>query len=471
MREALHRSKKMLDPHASAIAAISTPPGKGGVALIRISGEDAVSVAARCFRPRNDRSLYTCPARTAIYGDICDRDGRVLDDGIATLFYAPHSYTGENTVEITCHGGILISRRVLEAVFAAGARPAEAGEFTRRALLSGRMTLTEAEGVGLLLEARSDAQLRLSSPSARTKLAAAIEGLHEELLRLVGNLRVVIDYPEEDLADIGREELLTRLDAWLTEATLLAATYRTGRAVSEGIPTVLCGSPNVGKSSLYNLLANEDLAIVTAHAGTTRDVLETDIALGKVMLRVSDTAGLRDSTDPVEQIGVQRSRSRIKNSELILAVFDGSRHLTEDDRALIASLRDLSATVIICINKSDLPTQIEEEAFSAFPYRIRLSALNGVGRDDLTRLVEQLFTDGNISLGEEAIIASARQNAALTGAISLVRQAAEAGRAGYPEDLLSSDLELALGALSELDGRAVSEEVVSEIFSHFCVGK
>lgn len=453
------------------IAAVSTPPGKGGVALIRISGAEALTVAQKVFYPRSGRALSAYPPRTAVYGDVI-ADGQPLDDAVATLFPAPHSYTGEETVEISCHGGILITRRVLEAVLAAGARPAKAGEFTRRALLSGRMSLSEAEGIGRLLEAESDAQLKLVSPTARTRLSAALFDLHDRLLSLLADLRARIDYPEEDLGELSEEEILAMLQAILSDARRLSATYRTGRAVSEGIPTVLCGTPNVGKSSLYNLLAGEELAIVTDLAGTTRDVLVTDLPLGRVMLRLSDTAGLRDSTDPIEQLGVARSRARMQESELILAVFDGSRPLSEDDRAMICTLRESRATVIACINKCDLPERIErEELTAAFPHVLTLSAARGRGREALTETIDALFTDGGISLGEEAVIASARQNAALTECISLLTSAQELLTVGQPLDLVSSDLELALGALGALTGQSVNEEIIGEIFSRFCVGK
>lgn len=453
------------------IAAVSTPPGKGGVALIRVSGEGAIETVARCFAPRSGKALPSCPSRTAVYGDII-AEGTPIDDALCTLFRAPHSYTGEDTVEICCHGGILITRRVLEAVFAAGAHPAEAGEFTRRALLSGRMSLTEAEGIGRLLEAQSDAQIRLSSPVARTRLSEAVSRLYDRLLTLLGDLRARIDYPEEDLGEMSEEEILAALNELLDGTRKLQSTYRTGRAVSEGIPTVLCGSPNVGKSSLYNLLAGEELAIVTSYAGTTRDVLATDLPLGRVMLRLSDTAGLRESDDPVEQIGVERTRARMEESELILAVFDGSRPLDEGDRALIADLKNAQATCIACINKSDLPRMIEEEELTAvFSYVLHLSAKDGDGQKELSALVEELFTDGSISLGEEAVVASARQNAALTNCADLLAAARDAYASGIPVDLISSDLELALGELGALNGRTVSEEIIGEIFSRFCVGK
>ena len=453
------------------IAAVSTPPGKGGVALIRVSGAGACTAIEKIFRPRAGKPLSAFAPRTAVYGDVF-ADGAPLDDAIVTVFPSPHSYTGEETVEICCHGGILITRRVLDAVLSVGVRLAEAGEFTRRALLSGRLSLAEAEGIGRLLDAESDAQLRLSSPTSRTKLTEALGGLHDRLLHLLGDLRARIDYPEEDLGEMSEGEIAEALGSLLADTERLIATYRTGRAVNEGIPTVLCGTPNVGKSSLYNLLAGEELATVTAHAGTTRDILATDLPLGRVMLRIADTAGLRESADPVERIGVARSRERIAQSELVLAVFDGARPLNADDRALITELHARGGVTVACINKSDLPEQIErEELEGAFSHILTLSAKNGDGREKLTALVESLFTDGKIALGEDAVIASARQNAALISCHRLLAAARDLLAEGHPVDLVSSDLELALGELGTLTGLSVSEEIISEIFSRFCVGK
>ena len=453
------------------IAAVSTPPGKGGVALIRISGPAALQVVAGCFVCRSGLPVDRLPPRRATYGSVL-LHGEEIDDALLTLFPAPHSYTGEDTAEISCHGGLLITRRVLEAVLLCGARMAEPGEFTRRALLNGRMSLSEAEDIGRLLDAATDAQLRLCAPAARSRLAGEIADMRDILLRLLGSLWANIDYPEEDLAELSDGELLCILSDLIHRMHSLAATYQTGRAIREGIPAVLCGAPNVGKSSLYNLLCGEERAIVTEHAGTTRDVLETDVALGRVLLHLSDTAGLRESADPIERIGIDRAHACLSDAALILAVFDGSRPLQQDDRRLLSALQTSPAEVIACINKSDLPARIEEEEIRAtFPRLVHLSAKDRQGLSALQALVEADFTDGKIAIGQDAVIADARQHAALSRACALTEKAADAFAAGLPADAASSDLELALGALGELDGRAVSEEIVSEIFRHFCVGK
>lgn len=457
--------------HDETIAAISTPPGKGGVALIRVSGKDAVAICGGCVHLRSGGALEELPARRVAYADFLDGE-IAIDDVLVTVFRAPHSFTGEDTVEIACHGGILLTQTILSLLFAAGARQAEAGEFTRRALLSGKLSLSEAEGIGCLLEAKSAAQIRLSAAPARTRLSGKLRELREGMLSLLSSLYAKIDYPDEDLADVTDAELQSALTSLLADCERLLATYRTGRAVNEGIPTVLCGAPNVGKSSLYNLLAGEELAIVTEHAGTTRDVLSTTLPLGRVLLRLSDTAGLRDATDPVEEIGVSRSRERMAGAELLLAVFDGTRVLREEDHALISELQKSGKCVIAIINKSDEKTLIDEGALRAsLPHVVTMSAKTGAGQDALIALVERLFTDGELVLGEDAVIASARQFGALSRVRDALHAALDATAAGMPADLSSSDLERALAAFSELDGRSVSEEIVSEIFRRFCVGK
>ena len=419
---------------------------------------------------RSGKPLSELESRRAAYGDVIF-EGEPIDDAIITIFRAPHSYTGEDTVEISCHGGILLTQTVLASLFAAGAKQAEAGEFTRRALLSGRLSLTEAEAIGSLLEAKSHASIRLSAATSRTRLSQELKSLRESLLDLISSLYAKIDYPEEDLSDMTGEQILSSLSDMIARADALLATYRTGRAVTEGIPTVLCGAPNVGKSALYNALCGEELAIVTEHAGTTRDVLSATVPLGKVMLRLYDTAGLRDTLDPVERIGVDRSRSKMDEAELLLAVFDSSRPLTDEERAFLSHLKGSGKCVVVLQNKTDISHPMPSKEFADFEHVLSISAKTGVGLEALTALIERLFTDEKIRLGEDAVIASARQFAALSEARSALVRAQDAFRMGLYADIASSELELALAAFAELDGRTVSDEIISEIFRRFCVGK
>ncbi len=457
------------------IAAVSTPPGKGGVAVIRISGEGALSVTEKCFRPLSGKPITDYTPRSQIYGHITDREGTRLDDALISYFKAPASYTGEDTVEIYCHGGVLVTRSILELVLSHGARPAERGEFTRRAFLSGKLSLTEAEAIGTLLEARSEAQIKLMAGPARERLAERIAKIRSALVGLLSSAYARIDYPDEDLGDFSDSEMLDSLYNIKEDISALISTYRTGRAISEGISAVIVGKPNVGKSSLYNLLVGEDAAIVTDIAGTTRDVLERTVPLGNTILRLADTAGIREacSLDRVEAIGIERSRKYMSDCELLLSVFDLSRELDSEDEALLRDIDALGCTKIALLNKSDLKRRLDTKKLEGhFDAVLYTSAEDEAGTvASLTEAVGRLFTDGKIISGDEAIVASARQHASLLSALESITTAYESLKMGFMQDAVSSDIERALGAIAELDGKAVSEEVVTDIFSKFCVGK
>ena len=468
------KKTRMMNNFTSVIAAVSTPPGKGGVAIIRISGDGALEVASSVFSPRSKKKLSSYPARMQVRGDIF-YGNELIDDGMATYFKAPASYTGEDTVEIACHGGVLVTSTVLEAIFAAGAVPAAPGEFTQRAFINGKLSLTEAEAIGNLLEAESRDQIKLSSSRSRELLSEKISEIRESLTTLLSSIYARIDYPDEDLGDFSDLESEKMLEETSKKIEKLISTYRTGKAISEGIKTVICGKPNVGKSSIYNLILGRDAAIVTDIEGTTRDVLSEKIPLGRVMLSLSDTAGVRNSTlDPIEKIGIERSHEKIGEAELILAVFDLSREFSGEDEELIHELSEATCARVAILNKCDREEKFDRswlpEIFDAI---IEISAERG--KEDAIKLlsdtVSSLFTDEKISVGNDAIISSARQNASLTRALELVNSAITAYRTGFSADAASSDAERALGAIAELDGRAVSEEVVKDIFAKFCVGK
>ena len=456
------------------IAAVSTPPGTGGVAIIRVSGDGAFDIADRVFFPIKSLKFSECPPRMQIYGHIVD-GGERIDDVLATRFTAPHSYTGEDTVEIACHGGMLVTALVLEAILKAGAVPATAGEFTRRAFINGRLSLTEAEAISDLLEARSREQIKLSSSGARSALSMKINEIRSELVDLMSSIYARIDYPDEDLGDFDDSEVLARLYNIRKNITSLLSTYKTGRAISEGIRTVICGKTNVGKSSFYNMLLGEDAAIVTDIEGTTRDVLERSVPLGRVMLRLADTAGIRegDEIDAVERIGIEKSREMIEKSELLFAIFDISRPFDEKDELLLDMISASNSTKIAVLNKSDMPALLDESRLEGFDFKL-VTSMHGDSAENLLaveKMVNSLFTDEKITVGEDAVLSSARQNAALSRALEFTALAIESLNAGFSQDAASSDIERALGAISELDGRAVSEEIVADIFAKFCVGK
>lgn len=461
------------------IAAVSTPYGKGGVAMIRISGKDALTVSDRVFMTPGGKRPSGIQVRHAAFGRIFDpHDTAVpVDDVVLTVMKAPHTFTGEDTVEICCHGGVLITQAVLSAVLSAGARAAEAGEFTRRAFVNGRMSLTEAESLGLLLEAQTDTQVKLYRSGMLGKLKERTSEIYERLVRVQSSVFACIDYPDEDLAELGRDGMADEIERCAMKVQSLAATYKTGRAISDGIPTVICGRPNAGKSSLYNMLVGYDAAIVTDIEGTTRDVLTENVSLGRVLLRLKDTAGIREGADAVESIGIRRALDEISSAELILAVFDCSEPLTDEDLSLIGTLSGTDAIRLAILNKVDTEgakeraDAFEREFSTGFEGSICTSALEGVGLDALRDKVEALYLDGSLSIGSDAVVLNARQATSLTEAHASLIRALDLLREGAELDMCCADVEEALISLGSVDGRAVSEDVVASIFSHFCVGK
>ena len=456
------------------IAAVSTPYGKGGVAMIRISGIDAVEIAERVFTPVSNKTLSQIDHGRVVYGEIFMPDDKAhcIDDGMAVVFRAPRSFTGEDTVEITCHGGILITRKVLSAVLCAGARMAEAGEFTRRAFVSGKMKLTEAEALGDLLEAKSDSQLSLARGGMQGKLSKRINELYSSLLSVLSNLYAVIDFPDEDLSDMSRDDMKREVEDVLLGVRKLGATYGTGRAINEGIPTVICGRTNAGKSSVYNRMLGYDAAIVTDVEGTTRDVLRESAVLGKTMLLLCDTAGLRATDDKVESIGIERSIHEIEQAGLILAVFDGTRALVEEDMELISRIKNTGKPSIALINKSDLGNvDISDSIKDGFERSLLISAATGEGFDELSQVIDGMFIGGDIDTSDDAVVTGARQYAALMNSAELLEKAVYDITAGVSLDVCCVGVECAMSALGEVDGREIGEEIVAEIFSRFCVGK
>lgn len=461
------------------IAAISTPRGKGGVALIRISGPDATAIADRIFIPKNKNAPSAAEERRAIFGDICDpQDGRTLDSGLCVIFRAPRSFTGEDTAEISCHGGVLVTAAVLAAAINAGARQAEPGEFTRRAYAAGKLTLPEAEALGMLLEARTDAQMRMAHGGMMGRLSVAAAEISDEISAVLSDIYARIDFPDEDLGELGIPEIADRLAATRKKLGALLATYRTGRAIAEGIPTVICGRTNAGKSTLYNRIAGEELAIVTAEAGTTRDILTETVSFGGLTLRLSDTAGIRRGRDEAERVGIDRARDRIAGSELVLFVTDGSREPNADERELAAELaaREFGHVVAV-MTKADITDGVRGahpaalELWAHFPVRASISAADGRGMDELARAISGLYIDPTVSFETDAIVQNERQRASLDRAAAALEDAAAVIADGFSPDIAGVELEEALAALREVDGRGICAEIVDGIFSKFCVGK
>ncbi len=459
----------------STVAAISTPPGKGGVAIIRISGEDTAAVIGKCFSPMGRRTPSENP-RAAIWGRVI-KGGVAIDDALCTYFPAPHSYTGEDMAEISCHGGVLITGRVLEAVLSSGAVAALGGEFTRRAFINGKLSLTDAEAIGMLLEAKSDQQLELYSKDSRDALTRSISEIRSDLTSLMSSIYARIDYPDEDLGELSDEECVAIIDLALSKLKRLKESYRTGRAISEGIECSIVGLPNAGKSTLYNALLGDEYAIVTDIAGTTRDLLTRDATLGGVLLHLTDTAGVRSDTyDKVEKIGVERSLNMLDKSELVLALFDANTPLCDEESFLINIIKEKGKQVIALLTKSDCGAPDEEKLAyikESFGTALTVSAKDEpeATADKLSSIIGRLFLNEEIRIRDDAVISSARQNSAVSVAIERLLCAKDAFLSGLPADISSSDISLALSAISELDGRSVNEEIVKDIFSKFCVGK
>lgn len=463
--------------NTDTIAAVSTPRGTGGIAVIRISGGDAFGVVGRAFVPASLSSVQKAAHGRVYRGNIV-RGGAVVDDVMASFFRAPRSYTGEDTVEISCHGGMLVTEEVLSAILAAGARPAEAGEFTRRAFTSGKLTLSEAEAVGEVIHARTRAQLALASQTSRNALEREIASAAEEITDALARVSVRIDYPEEDLANIDDGELLSVCEALFARLSRIRATARTSRAVMDGIETVICGRPNVGKSTLYNFLTGADNAIVTDIPGTTRDTLTSEATAGRVLLRISDTAGLRDTDDAVETIGVSRAREKAASAELLIAVFDASAAPNGEDNAILSSGNAASFRLAV-INKTDRADAVyadeyEKIANCAGALPIRTALVSTRAASDIAAIksaIENAFTDGKLVIGSDAIVTSARQSAELDAACASLASARDACADGMPLDIVTSELSGALAALDRLTGRSASDDVIAAVFSKFCVGK
>ena len=455
------------------IAAISTPPGKGGIAVIRVSGDDALSVTGRVFTCANGVAVADLPARFAAFGTIHTPMGEVLDTGICTPFHGPASFTGEDVCEISCHGGTFVTASVLSAVLAAGAEMAEAGEFTKRSFLAGKLSLTEAEAVGRLIDADTEERMKLSSGAVRGLVSGKIGQIREPLFDVMTALYAAIDYPEEDVGDEGGEQIAGVVSHALTAVRDLLATYKTGRAVADGVKTVICGRPNAGKSSLFNRLTGEESAIVTRIAGTTRDILRQTVSFGGVTLRLADTAGLRETADVVEQMGVERAAKEIREADLVFGVFDPETGIGDEEREMMDTYPDCPRIAVL--NKADTGISFAEAELAAIREAhdavVSVSCATGDGMDALSAAVAALWGSDRLEVGRDAVIWDVRQYAALSRAQMYLAEAEAALEGGDAIDAVCTVVESALAALDETDGREINAGIVDAIFARFCVGK
>lgn len=450
------------------IAAISTANGIGGLGVIRISGENAIATADKIFVSVSGKKLSQLKGYTAAYGKIYDGD-ELIDEAVVLVFRAPHSYTGEDVAEISCHGGLYVTKRVLRAVLKNGAVPAEAGEFTKRAFLNGKLGLTEAEAVMDIISAKGSQSARAALSCMEGKLRQRIDSVRDTLINTAAHLSAWADYPEEDIPEVDTDNLTSSLSVCRDELSALLRTYDTGKIMREGVETVIAGRPNVGKSTIMNLLSGCERSIVTNVPGTTRDVIEETVMLGEIPLRLSDTAGIHSTDDPVEKIGVERAKDRILKAGLVLAVFDSSRPLSDDDKELIELLSDAPSLAII--NKTDLEKQLDTDYIqSKIKHVIFISALSGEGTAELEKQVADIIGTAELD-ASQGILATERQHCSAQSAMESLNEAITALSSGITLDAVTVIIEDAINYLLELTGERVTEAVVDKVFSHFCVGK
>lgn len=451
---------------SATIAAISTPLGEGGIGVVRISGENARAVADKIFRSVSGKRISEMAGYTAAFGKVYNGDTAV-DEAVALVFSAPKSYTGEDVVELSVHGGVFITREVLRAACEQGARLAEPGEFTRRAFENKKMNLLETESVMALIQADGMQSLLMASALKDGSAGKKINSIKDELLRVLAAVAVFSDYPDEDLpeADIGNvkrdlESIKAALEALIRD-------YDTGRLIRDGIDTAILGAPNVGKSTLMNLLSRSERSIVTSIAGTTRDIVEETVRIGDIKLRLADTAGVHETADAVEAIGVTRAKERAEKAQLILAVFDGSRELEDSDREILSFIKKRKCIVIV--NKSDCEQVLDASVFDGFK-TVFISAMSGEGKAMLEDAIKEITGTAYLS-PSAAVLSSERQRDCAHRALVSTAEALETMAAGYTLDAIGICADEALEALLELTGERVSEAVANEVFSRFCVGK
>ena len=453
------------------IAAIATASGNSGIGIIRVSGDEAVEIVDKIFKSVNsDKKLVNVKSHTINYGHIVDND-KVIDEVLVSVMNGPHSYTGEDVVEINCHGGMIVIRKILEIVLKNGARTAEPGEFTKRAFLNGRMDLSQAEAVMDVINAKNEFALSSSIEQLNGRVSEKIKSLRKKIIYNIAFIESALDDPEHISIDGYSDKLSKILEEVNGELSRLINNFDNGRIVKEGVKTVILGKPNAGKSSLLNLLLGEERAIVTDIEGTTRDTLEESINLNGVFLNLIDTAGIRASEDVVEQIGVNKAKELAEKSDLVIFVADASKEWDENDKEIINWIKDKQA--IVLLNKSDLGTIINEKNVSEFDNKpvITFSAKTGDGLDELENKIRDLFYEGKVKYNDELYITNARQKESLINAKNSIEEVIKSVENDMPEDFYSIDLMDAYTYLGQIIGESVEDDLVNEIFSKFCMGK
>lgn len=451
---------------ADTIAAIATGTQVSAIGIIRLSGDETFRVIDRLFFPYSGKKMSESADRRLIFGELRDRGGELLDVCLCTISRAPHSYTGENTAELQCHGSPTVLRAALDELFALGARQAAPGEFTKRAFLNGRMELCAAEAVADIIDAETVECAKNAAGQLSGAISRKVDGIYSALTDISSHYHAVLDYPDEDIEDFQLESYEGSLTSALTELERLLQSHERGKLMTGGIPAAIAGRPNAGKSSLLNALLGYDRAIVTAIPGTTRDTIEEKLRIGRLTLRLIDTAGIRDTDDEVERLGVERSRAAMSKAELVIAVVDGSGEITDEDREVIAQA-EAAPKGIVVLSKRDI-AEPDAEITTALPV-VSLSSVTGDGMNELERVIAEQFPLPEVPAGE--ILTNVRQADAVKRAIEYMRSALDAMRAGMTPDIVLTETEGAMSALGELSGRTVREDVTNRIFQRFCVGK
>ena len=449
------------------IAAISTPKGRGGIAVIRISGEKALEIADKCFLSFSEKKLADQKGYTALYGKVTDADNEEIDEAVALVFRAPHSFTGENTVELSVHGGMLSAEETLKRTLECGAVLAMPGEFSKRAFLNGKMDLAQAESIAALINAETKQALRQSISVKTGGISKEIEKITDKLLETAACFAAYSDFPDEDIEQLRPENFISLLNDTKSELLKLLNGFENGRIIREGIDCAIVGKPNVGKSTLMNMLSRTERSIVTNIAGTTRDIVEDRINLNGIVLNLADTAGIRETDDEVEKVGVIKAKQKKETAALVLAVFDSSTVLDSDDISLLSSL-DPENTVIV-LNKSDLGNKIESKDFEGFSC-VLISAQENEGADELKKAIEKILNINESDLSGAALI-TVRQKDCAKRALSAVNEAIAAFNGGVTLDAVAVIIDDAVSALLELTGKRVTNEVADEVFKRFCIGK